>query len=82
VSTFVLWTNRNDGEATGQKPALEKWKMENGKRKMKEVFPFSIIRFPFSVVSARASEQISIKRKTNVGVGLVPARVKRKRINV
>jgi hypothetical protein len=29
--------------------------MENGKWKMKEVFPFSIFRFPFSVDKARAS---------------------------
>jgi hypothetical protein len=40
---------------TRRKPARKQRKTENGKWKMKEVFLFSIFRFPFSVDKARAS---------------------------
>jgi hypothetical protein len=42
----------------GRSPRVRKGgiecKTENAKCKMKEVFPFSVIRFPFSVISAVA----------------------------
>jgi hypothetical protein len=37
--------------------------MENGKWKMKEVFPFSVFRFPFSIAYARASALIDSASK-------------------